>query len=533
MPFGITPPDRPPNPEPPAARNRAAGFSSRTGHKVLRPGRSLRFNPVSTIRMKPHRRMLCARLVAAGFLLSTALGNPVVEWHALMLDAIRTDTSNPPLASRHLAMLSTALFDCVNAVAPTHQSYLPSPEVPPGASAEAAVVAAGREMMRTLHPGFQGRIEALANRQRSVLGDAPGIPDGLALGRSVALRMLAARSADGSNTEVPYIPSSDPGQWRRTPPFFRPPLSPHWGRVTLFCLPGLDGYRAPPPPALGSPEYAVAFNEVKRLGGAASTARTPEQTVIAQFWSDFSYTAMPPGHWTEIASSIAVERRLDLAETARLLALVDLSQADAAIVCWDIKYRWNLWRPITAIQRADEDGNPGTEADPAWDQLLPSPPFPAYTSGHSTFSGAAAQVLTGFFGTDAVAFTAHSDTLTNVTRRFTSIASCADEVGLSRIYGGIHFPFDNSGGRRSGERIGRHVVRHYLLPLRSLPLLLPEEASSEPTRLRAHGPLGRPLRIERSLDRIHWTPQTRSLGLAGGVLVDADSGGYYRVVAGD
>jgi len=471
----------------------------------------------------------------------SAPANPVIEWHALLLDAIRTDTSNPPLASRHLAMLSTSLFDSINAIHPTHQSYLsPPPFLPdehdeflPEPSREAAILGAGRELMLALHPGFRGRIEALANRQRAALGANPGVDRGLDLGRTVTTRMLAARSDDGSNTEIPYIPSDKPGQWRRTPPFARPPLSPHWGRVRLFCLPGLEAFRSPPPPALESPEYAAALNEVRRLGGRSSAARTAEQTEIAKFWSDFSYTAMPPGHWTEIAAGIAVERRLSLADSARLLALVDLSQADAAIVCWDIKYRWNLWRPVTAIRRAGEDGNPDTGADPDWDHLLPAPPFPAYTSGHSTFSAAAAEVLRGFFGTDAVAFTAHSDTLTNITRHFTSLAACADEVGMSRIYGGIHFPFDNTEGKRCGERIGRQVVEHYLLPLQSLPRLVPEASGSATPQLRAHGPPGQPLRVESSADGNHWVPHTHGLGRPGGLAVETVPGGFYRVVSGD
>jgi hypothetical protein len=163
-------------------------------------------------------------------------------------------------------------------------------------------------------------------------------------------------------------------------------------------------------------DYAAAYNEVKALGSKTSTIRTAEQSQIAVFWSDFSYTATPPGHWHEIAATIARDRGLALAETARLFALISVAQADSAIVCWETKYRYNLWRPITAIRRGSEDGDDATEADPVWTHFLNSPPFPAYTSGHSTFSKSSAVVLTRFLGTDAVNFSARSDSLPGVCR---------------------------------------------------------------------------------------------------------------------
>lgn len=386
-----------------------------------------------------------------------------------MLDAIRTDTTNPTLSSRNLAILGASTYDAVNSITRTHQPYLSLLEAAPDASPEAAVMGAGREVMRVLYPSFRPRTEDLFETQRSALATSASVTNGLKLGHEAAVRMLAHRAADGANTEVPYIPNAAPGQWRRTPPFFRPPLTPHWGRLQPFCLPSLESCRPVTPPALNSPEYTAGLNEVKRLGGKGSRDRTAEQSQIATFWSDFSYTAMPPGHWHEITATLAREHRLSLTESARLMALIGLAQADAAIVCWDAKYRWNLWRPITAIRRAAEDGNPQTEADPAWDQFLISPPFPSYTSGHSSFSKASARVLTHFFGTDALTFTARSDSLPGVFRTFHSVAACADEVGLSRIYGGIHFPFDNEEGKRTGGLVGDYVSTHFLLPVDALP----------------------------------------------------------------
>jgi hypothetical protein len=387
--------------------------------------------------------------------------------------------------------------------------------------------------MHALYPSFDARTEDLYLFHERDFPPGPPGADGVTVGLTAARGILAERGADGSSTQVPYIPSNEPGQWRRTPPFYRPPLDPHWRYVKLFAIPETEPFVPPPPPALTSEEYARDFNQVKILGERNSPVRTAEQSLIAVFWSDFSYTAMPPGHWHEIAATIAAPAGLSLPETARLFALLSLAQADAGIVCWETKYRYNFWRPVTAIQRADEDGNPDTAADPAWDHYLVAPNFPEYTSGHSTFSKASAEVLTWFFGTDAVTFTATSDSLPGVTRTFDSLAACANEVGMSRIYGGIHFEFANREGKRCGANIAHHVVANYLLPHAALPLVRLEAKDPARTTLRVHGHLGWNCRLEFSTDLVHWSPLATGTAVAGGLLVhdpDAAPLRFYRVV---
>jgi membrane-associated phospholipid phosphatase len=214
---------------------------------------------------------------------------------------------------------------------------------------------------------------------------------------------------------------------------------------------------------LTSRQYALAFDEVERLGGANSTERTADQTEVARFWADGVGTATPPGHWNQIAASVASSRRLGLARAARLFATLNVALADAGIACWDSKYADNCWRPITAIRSAAADGNPLTTAGPTWTPLLPTPPFPSYVSGHSTFSAAATTVLSATFG-PRTRFTTRSDALPGVTRRFTGFAQAAAEAGKSRIYGGIHFSFDNRDGLSLGRTIGRHVLREFPSP---------------------------------------------------------------------
>jgi hypothetical protein len=459
--------------------------------------------------------------------------NAVLEWNALMMQAIRVSNTAPTLSTRNLAILHLALYDALAAIEGTHQPYRLQPPAPPGASTLAAVAAAGREVMRALYPSFEARTEELYLFQERDFPPGATGPDGVAVGLTAARGILAERGADGSSTQVPYIPSNEPGQWRRTPPFYRPPLDPHWRYVKLFAIPEIEPFVPPPPPALTSEEYARDFNQVKILGERNSPVRTAEQSLIAVFWSDFSYTAMPPGHWHEIAATIAAQSGLSLPETTRLFALLSLAQADASIVCWETKYRYNFWRPVTAIQRADEDGNPDTVADPAWDHYLVAPNFPEYTSGHSTFSKASAEVLTWFLGTDAVTFTATSDSLPGVTRTFHSLAACADEVGMSRIYGGIHFEFANREGKRSGAKVAHYVVANYLLPNAALPLVHLEQVAPGGTRLRLHGHVGRSCVLEASSDLRAWAPVSTNLAVAGGCVVEdvpAAPARFYRVV---
>ena len=178
-----------------------------------------------------------------------------------------------------------------------------------------------------------------------------GWSNGLAIGAEAAFTVLAWRGADGSSTTVPYIPGFEPGDWQRTPPFYRPPDLPQWPYVVPFVLTNGAQFRPGGPPALDTPEYARDLNLTKRVGGAGSTNRSPEQTLIARFWSDFSYTVTPPGHWNQIAQNVVTNRPHTLVESARLFALLNLAMADVAIVAWDAKYTYDFWRPVTAIHK--------------------------------------------------------------------------------------------------------------------------------------------------------------------------------------
>ena len=260
---------------------------------------------------------------------------------------------------------------------------------------------------------------------------------------------------------VNYVPVAGVGQWVPTPPAYAKALDPQWGQVTPFAINSATAFLPAAPPSVTSAEFTAAYNQVMSLGAANSTTRTADQTQIALFWNDPGGTSTPPGHWNEIAASFSIKQHDSLARSARTFALLDIAEADAAIACWNAKFTYNFWRPVTAIQNVAATGNPNLTPDPSFKSLITTPPFPSYMSGHSTFSAAAATVLSSLYGAHR-SFTVTSDGLPGVTRSYTSFVQAAQEAGMSRIYGGIHYMFDNTEGLACGQKVGSYVLAHAL-----------------------------------------------------------------------
>ncbi len=392
----------------------------------------------------------------------SARADVVTDWNQQGLLAIKASGTPPPRASRNLAILHTAIYDAVNGINNKHTPYLVTGKAPGGTSEEAAAAAAGHKVLVALYPARAVDLGTAYATSLAAIKKGKAKDKGVVWGEYVAAQILASRANDGSTNVVPYTPGTDPGDWTNTPPAFANALLPQWPNVTPFCMTSGSQFRPPAPPAMDTAQWATEFNITKAYGSIGSVTRTAEQTDIARFWADGGGTVTPPGHWNVIAQDISAQEGLKLAENARLFALLNIATADAAICSWDAKYAYDFWRPITAIRNADLDGNAATEADPTWTPLLVTPPFPEYTSGHSTFSGAAATVLADYFGTDEIAFTTTSEDLPGVSRSFPSFSSAADEAGLSRIYGGIHFMSANFQGLHSGGNIGQHVMDNFL-----------------------------------------------------------------------
>lgn len=388
--------------------------------------------------------------------------NVVLEWNQLALHAIGQARLSPVFVSRDLAITQAAVYDAVVAIDRSFELYHAHVHASRGASPEAAAAQAAHDTLTALFPTQAATFDA------ALAADLVGIPPGRAsqgveVGREAAQQILAWRSTDGSTAVVPYTPGTDPGDWQPTPPANLPALAPQWPDVTPFAMTGGSEFRPEAPPALDSAEYAAAFKEVKDLGRVDSLTRTDEQTQIAKFWNDGLGTAFAMGYWNRIAQQVATDQGLSLDQDARLFALLNIAEADAQIACWDAKYTYNLWRPVTAIRAADTDGNPDTDPDATWTPLLTTPNFPSYTSAHSTLSAAAAGVLTALFGSD-YHFSVGSESLPGVTRSFDSFGAAAREAGRSRIYGGIHYTFDNVNGQSVGGKVADFVVGNFLTP---------------------------------------------------------------------
>ena len=393
--------------------------------------------------------------------LTSSIGTPanadvVTDWNNAALDAIRAGNTAPPVASRGLAIVHASIYDALNGITRTYEPYLVQSAVSSSASREAAVSAAAHRALVSLFPASASSFDALHAAILATIPNGPHKTAGIVWGEFVANQILAARSNDGHDAIVPPPGGSGPGVWVPTPPAFAPYLLPQWGFVRPFAMNSSSQFRPPGPPSLDSRQYAADYEEVKELGPAIGSTRTEDQTEIALFWADGAGTETPPGHWNSIAQIIADAQRNTLEENARLFALLNIAMADAAICSWDAKYTYDFWRPVTAIAFAEPQLN--------WMSFIVTPPFPDYTSGHSTFSAAAATVLPLFFGTDDLPFTTGSDFLPGVFRSFSACFDAADEAAASRIYGGIHFRTASEDGLQAGISIGQWTVTHYLLP---------------------------------------------------------------------
>lgn len=391
----------------------------------------------------------------------------VTDWNREALNAIRASRTPPPKASRSLAILHASMFDAVNGIHRRWNPYAVVETTSDAASKEVAASVAAHRVMNSLFPSRSANHDALLQATIGGIPENPRKRLGGAWGDFVAQKILALRSNDGSEATVAPPNHSGPGFWEPTPSGFAPYLLPQWAFMDPFVMTEPTQFRPPGPPALDSQRYAEDYNEVKLLGRATGSARTPDQSQIAVFWADGAGTETPPGHWNSIARTVATSQGNSLDQNARLFALLNLAMADAAICAWDAKYEFDFWRPVTAIRNGDLDGNPDTEPDPAWTSFIATPPFPDYISGHSTFSGAASTVLAFFFGTDQIPFASSSDALPGVIRQFPSFSAAANEAAESRLFGGIHYRFANEDGLVEGIHIGEWTVTHYLQPRRS------------------------------------------------------------------
>lgn len=413
----------------------------------------------------------------------------VLAWNKVAVDTLNglpgPAGGAPPAAQVHVAMVQGAMFDAVNSIGRRHfRSYALTKRFPAGASVDAAVAAAAHGVLRHVvatvpaSPSLPeatrtATLESLAAQYASALDDVPdgrAEDKGVAAGEAAAQAMIATRRNDGRYGPSPWVPDPGVGHWwPQTDPATGQQLldpTPWVGEVKPFTLESAGQFRTAGPPALSSRSWARQFNEVKAIGAADSTLRTPRQTYVARWWQ-----SSPVRSWNEVARELAKRNRRDALGAARLLALQNLAAGDAAISCWREKYRLDFWRPWNAIPRAAEDGNPDTEPDADWRPLFAAP-YPEGPSGHLCLDGAHTRVLRRAFGATidgGYSITSLSTLIEPTdakTRSFGSFPEALDEIVEARIWAGLHFRFGDVQGRDLGKQVARYTANNTLERIR-------------------------------------------------------------------
>lgn len=394
----------------------------------------------------------------------------ILQWNRVLGQTLQIPDAQPPTINpvRSFAMMHLAMFDAVNSIDGSYTPYLTDVPGSRRASIEAAAAQAAHDVLVTLYPSQQAVFATeLANSLN-------GIPffrkwQGIRVGSICAERILANRANDGWNAPwTPFLLPPTPGNWQE---LFQGPypgfaVFTNYPGVTPFALTKNTQFLPAPPPALSSAEYAAAFDEVKQLGAVNSTTRTADQTLTAFLWAN------PPvsdALMFNVARTTALARNNSTVENARLFALLYMAYHDALETTFTSQYTYGFWRPVTAIRRADEDGNADTTADPNWESLLGpqgTPPHPSYASNASSASSSAATIYSLFYGRDDVQFQINFGGTPNVIRNYRSFSALTNEVARSRIYGGVHFPTDTAAGQSAGRSVANYIFLNYLTPRR-------------------------------------------------------------------
>ena len=432
------------------------------------------------------RLKLLVALAAAGVALAApaaAQANEVTNWNRIATSTLVAFPlpagGAPPALQIDMAMTQGAVYDAVNAIEPKHhRPYLLKRRFGSKASKEAAVATAAYRVLSSIvstvpatiaFPNRVALLQMLNTAYDTSLAAIPGSPfksQGIAAGTAAADAMLAARQNDGRFGSSQWVPNSGPGHWQ---PLLDPITTlalldptPWVGGVRPFVIESSSQFRTVGPNALGSAAWAADFNEVKALGSVTSLLRTPEQTHNALFWQS---AGGPAVLWNDVASDLVEGSGsgIGMTDSARLLSMLNLAGADAAINCWNDKYYWDFWRPWGAIQHADTDGNPATEPEPTWTALITAP-YPEHPSGHLCLDSAELPVLQMFFGDD-VQFGVTSSRFGGETRFFDSFSEPLAEITEARIWAGLHFRTADVQAKILGENVARYMAEHYFQPV--------------------------------------------------------------------
>ena len=381
----------------------------------------------------------------------------VVQWNLI---AVQTIGATPPFPStRAMAAVQGAVFEAVNSITGKYAPYFPTTQrAPAGADPEAAAVAAAHGVLTWLSPAASATLLEKREASLAAIADGQGKTDGIAAGEAAAAAMIAARTGDGSAPPLFWTPpSTAPYEWQKTPSC--PPaggLFYHWQNVKPFGIPSSSHFRAPPPPALDSDRYTRAYDEVQAVGSADSLLRPQDRADVARV-----YAAQPPHQgWNDVARQIIATRHDSITDTARTLALLNMTLSDGHITVFESKYFYRTWRPETAIARGDEDGNPATIAGP-FTPFVVTPCFPSYPSAHGSGAGGASRVLTKAYGRFHSIDLSHP-AVPGVVLHYEDLRDIVRDVSDARVYGGIHFRFDQDAAEAMGRVVANYNDSHIL-----------------------------------------------------------------------
>jgi hypothetical protein len=391
-------------------------------------------------------------------------GDPAVisDWNAIAVTTLAGDTTKQPVEDiLYMGFVQAAVYNAVVGVDGRYAPYRFHARAPRGTSAQAAAVAAAHKVLVTYVPSAQATLDADYAASLAQIPDGRAKTQGIAFGTRAADSLIRLRAHDGRNANIQFTQPPAPGVWRPTPPLFLPMSAPWLGFVTPLLVHSATQFRPPhPPPALTSARYTRDFNEVKALGSLSSTARTPDQTSTALFFSGSALVQ----YNTALRDQVSV-RHLDIVDAARMFAAIDMSVADAEITVWHAKYVYGFWRPITAINLAGTDGNPNTVADPNWVPVIATPNYPEYPSGYNAYNSTLTHGLENLFQTRDVQLTLISTAVPGVQRHYDSGSALRQDVVNARVWLGIHFRTADTAAREMGRRLAAWTLDHYFQPV--------------------------------------------------------------------
>jgi hypothetical protein len=390
----------------------------------------------------------------------------VLDWNQILQNTLPPPGN--PLTPRFYSMMHIAMFDAINAIERDFEPYRVRFRFRAGGSPDAAAAQAAHDVLVALNPSATATYDAALAED---LGDRPSgfVRRGAETGARVAKEILAWRQNDGWVVS-PFPPYSEPplpGRWQPTPPANAAAAFTHLQHAAPMAALSATHFLPVPPPSLTSARYAADLNEVKLLGKSDSSARTEEQTALSRLWSGVGTTTGFFSVWNNVARDVVNAQRLSPVEAARLFVLVNVSIHDALQTTQSSKFVYGFWRPVTAIRAADTDLNAATDPDPAWLPLITTPPYPSYAGNLATIGASAARALQLASGTNdmTVAVTwKGAGGLPDVTRTFAGLSQAADEEAMARIYGGVHYRFDQEAGQQVGRSVAEFVFANFMNP---------------------------------------------------------------------